>query len=122
VLGHSGGDDAIRLYCNVVRGVLGIVGEVYRRGGDEVVVLAPGLCDVRARELAERTREEVEARFRAWGAEHGLHPVPTASIGLVRCTTESSEIIRLADDAQRQAKQQGKNRVVCLAHGPATVV
>jgi diguanylate cyclase (GGDEF)-like protein len=116
-MGHGVGDEAIRLYCSIVQRVLGGVGEVYRRGGDEVVVLAPSLAEQRARELAERTRVEIEADFKRWSVDHGLgsHP-PTASIGLVlaACKKSAQEAIQLADQAQQQAKQQGKNRVFFL--------
>jgi diguanylate cyclase (GGDEF)-like protein len=113
-LGHGGGDEAIRLYCKIVKKVLGTVCEVYRRGGDEVVALAPGLRELPARELAEQVRAEIEATFRGWSAERGVHPSPTASIGVVLSTAERSHaaIARLADEAQQEAKRQGKNRVV----------
>lgn len=115
-LGHAGGDEAIRLYSRVVKKVLGAVGEVYRRGGDEVVVLAPGICETVALELAEKTRVEIETSFQAWATQRGLRCGPTASIGIALGTTKesSSELIQLADQAQRQAKEQGKNRVVFL--------
>lgn len=115
-LGHIVGDEAIRVYCKVVKGVLGGVGEVYRRGGDEVVVLAPGLCEASARELAEITRADVEKKLSDWAAHHGLKSAPTASIGLALTVSgaTSSEVILLADEAQQRAKRQGKNRVVVL--------
>jgi diguanylate cyclase (GGDEF)-like protein len=116
-LGHGGGDAAIRFYCLIVKEILGLVGEVYRRGGDEVVVIAPGLTEERAKDLAERVRAQIESRFRVWASERGLTSGPTASIGVVlaRGTTPTSEVTRLADEAQKQAKQQGKNRVFVLS-------
>jgi diguanylate cyclase (GGDEF)-like protein len=115
-VGHAGGDEAIRLYCRVVNKVLGAVGEVYRRGGDEIVVLAPGVCETVALELAEKTRVEIETSLQAWAVQRGLHSAPTASIGIALGTAgkSSSELSQLADQAQRQAKEQGKNRVVFL--------
>jgi diguanylate cyclase (GGDEF)-like protein len=115
-LGHAAGDEAIRLYFKTIARVLGNVGEVYRRGGDEVVVLAPGLGGASARELAERTRLEVENVFRDWASERRLRSAPTASIGLAISNAEESrsQITRLADEAELQAKRQGKNRVVVL--------
>jgi len=49
-----------------VRDILGSVGEVYRRGGDEIVVLAPELGIQDAHKLAEKVRVEVEQRFQKW--------------------------------------------------------
>jgi len=115
-LGHTKGDEAIKLYCRIVREILGTVGEVYRRGGDEVVVIAPGLAETRARELAERLRLEIERRFCEWAREHASPAVPTASIGLVVAVGPApiSCLTRLLDEAEKQAKQQGKNRVFFL--------
>jgi diguanylate cyclase (GGDEF)-like protein len=115
-LGHAGGDDAIRLYCEVVKKVFESAGEVYRRGGDEVVVLAPRLSEASARDLAEKARAAVEEVFRGWVPGKGLESAPTASIGLALGNSEESraQIVKSADEAQRQAKQRGKNRVVVL--------
>jgi diguanylate cyclase (GGDEF)-like protein len=115
-LGHSMGDDALRLYCSIVKRILGPVGEVYRRGGDEVVAFAPGLDGLRARALAEDVRVAVENELRSWANEHELTVSPTASIGVVvpDGVRGVEEIVRMMDDAQHQAKQAGKNRVVFL--------
>lgn len=115
-LGHGGGDDALRRYCGVVKEIFGTVGEVYRRGGDEVVALAPGVSEKTALDLAETLRAQIEAALRAWGVDRGLHFTPTASIGVVLGTSAKSrsEMSELVDGAQKQAKQKGKNRVVFL--------
>jgi len=116
-LGHVIGDAAIRLYCHVVKEVLGSVGEVYRRGGDEVIVIAPELTETKAKDLAERVRAQIESRFRRWASEQGSPSSPTASIGLVTSPGRKAarDITRLVDEAQMQAKQQGKNRVFFLS-------
>jgi len=112
-LGHSAGDDAIRLYCRIVNDVLGSAGEVYRRGGDEIVVLAPRLDTEDATRLGEALRSEVESQFRAWAKPRGLDESPTASIGLVfsKGRVTINEVIARMDAAQHEAKRQGKNRV-----------
>jgi diguanylate cyclase (GGDEF)-like protein len=115
-LGQAGGDEALRFYCSIVKKVGGRAGEVYRRGGDEVVFLAPGLDDTSAGTLAEEVRTAIELEFRNWGAQHGIAAPPTASIGLVLTNGGRSveEVVRMMDAAQLQAKKEGKNRVVCL--------
>jgi diguanylate cyclase (GGDEF)-like protein len=112
-LGHSGGDDAIRLYCSIIKQVFARVGEVYRRGGDEIVVIAPGVDKAPAQALAEEARAEIESRFHAWGVERGLTDPPTMSIGVLTTDNKTAmgEIIELLDRVQLQAKKQGKNRV-----------
>jgi diguanylate cyclase (GGDEF)-like protein len=114
--GHTVGDEALRLYCSIVREVLGTVGEVYRRGGDEIVVLAPGMAEGTAREFAERTRAEIESRFGEWASVHDLDVPPTASIGLTMVDSGRSvtQTLDAVDRAQRHAKEQGKNRVAVV--------
>jgi len=115
-LGHSMGDEAIRLYCRIVKENLGPFGEVYRRGGDEVVVLAPGLPGPEAAGLAERLRQRIELDFREWGTRHSLETCPTASIGVVSMDlcASAEDAVKLLDQAQKSAKETGKNRVVQL--------
>ena len=115
-LGHSVGDEALRLFCTIVKNVLEFQGEVYRRGGDEIVALIPELDAQQAQMLAEKVRAAVEERFRKWGAQHNLAHPPTASIGLavVEGPRSAADVKRLIDSAQGEAKRQGKNRVICL--------
>jgi diguanylate cyclase (GGDEF)-like protein len=115
-LGHTGGDEAIRLYCTIVKQAVGRKGSVYRRGGDEVVVFVHGLTDQQARVLAEEIRAQVEEQFRSWGRSKGLTQSPTASIGLVSTRGEHSQtqLQELMDKAQQRAKEEGKNRVVSI--------
>jgi diguanylate cyclase (GGDEF)-like protein len=112
-LGHSGGDEALRLYCCAVRDALAGRGEVYRRGGDEVVAFVPRISEADARALGEAIRAKVEDSLAHWGAERGLSLTPTASIGVALTTGRASadEVVRLMDLAQQAAKEQGKNRV-----------
>lgn len=121
-LGHQAGDDAIRLYSRTVKDVLCKFGEVYRRGGDEVVAFAPGLDHATSKRLAEDVRVAIESRFAEWGASRGLTTFPTSSIGLVLSGNGSTveDTIHLMDEAQRQAKSQGKNRVVVSVCPPPT--
>jgi diguanylate cyclase (GGDEF)-like protein len=118
-LGHAGGDEAIRIYGNIVRDVLGTVAEVYRRGGDEVVAFAPGLGAETAQKLANTVRLRLEEAFRAWASQKQLPNYPTASIGVVITTQIRSpeEVIAMLDDVQLRAKKNGKNQVVCAHHG-----
>ena len=113
-LGHSGGDEAIRIYCQAVRDILGQVAETYRRGGDETVAFALDLNLHEIRTLAERARAEIQLRLAKFGSQKGLSKPPTASIGIVRTdgTQPKEQLIEILDQTQQQAKDEGKNRVV----------
>jgi diguanylate cyclase (GGDEF)-like protein len=116
-LGHSGGDEAIRLACNVLTTIFSSVAEIYRRGGDELVALAPGHRTPKTTQLAEKLREAIERAFIDWGQNKDIQKPPTASIGLVDVGPGSSkdDVVRKMDEAQAQAKREGKNRVVCYS-------
>lgn len=120
-LGHGAGDEAIRMYCRLVRDILGPVGEVYRRGGDEVIVIAPDLSVAAARELPERLRTTIEVEFRQWGETRGLARCPTVSIGgaIASGSADYDLIVRTMESAHKLAKRDGKNRVVLQACTPA---
>lgn len=112
-LGHSDGDDAIRVYATTVRNVLGSRGEVYRRGGDELVAYVIGMSDTEAALLAERLRTAIQDTMNTWAVEKALDTPPTASIGLLmilRSTTVQEMSLKL-DAVQRLAKENGRNRV-----------
>jgi diguanylate cyclase (GGDEF)-like protein len=115
-LGHTSGDEAIRLYCTLFKKVFEKCGEIYRRGGDEVIALAPGLSHDLAHQLAEELRALTEAEFKRWSAERGLSSYPTASIGVVLAGAgvTAKDICLMLDEAQGQAKLRGKNCVVFL--------
>jgi diguanylate cyclase (GGDEF)-like protein len=115
-LGHAGGDEAIRLYCQILKNTLGGAANVYRRGGDETLAICVGLDAVSARDLAEQFRSTVETRFAQFAAEKAMNQYPTASVGVVVAAPFSTLelIVKSLDEAQQQAKDEGKNRVVVV--------
>lgn len=122
-LGHKKGDEAIKLACDVLRKVTAGRAETYRRGGDELVAIAPGIRGEKAADLAEQVRSSIESSFAIWRQENATSVPVTASVGLVDVDPGSDveEAKRLLDEAQRSAKRSGKNRVVvlcCPALGP----
>lgn len=112
-LGHAAGDDAIRLASKVIKSVMGGAGEVYRRGGDEFVVIIPGCDDAEIDRLAEELRSEIQVSFENWGKDNRIEGPPTASIGIATAPRDASvfDLIKRADEAQKMSKDLGKNRV-----------
>lgn len=110
-LGHIGGDEAIRIASRIILSTTVGAGEVYRRGGDEFVIIAPDLRGSDAERLAEKIRAEIESVFLAWGRSNQLDPCPTASIGVIDADYSVSfdELTLAVDDAQQLAKDSGKN-------------
>jgi diguanylate cyclase (GGDEF)-like protein len=113
--GHPAGDD-------VLRGVAAILAEnapegalVSRYGGEEFVILAPGLDDDAVFEVAEKIRAALEAREwpnRAITASFGFSTFgpgfPTAA-----------DLVDSADKALYESKRSGRNRVTHFESLPA---
>jgi diguanylate cyclase (GGDEF)-like protein len=114
VLGHSGGDEGIRLACRIAEQTLGGVGEVYRRGGDEIIAIAPDTSAIELARVCELTRARIETEFASWCSTRGVTPPVTASIGatLRRADEDYEALIARIDEIQNRAKSTGKNRSI----------
>jgi diguanylate cyclase (GGDEF)-like protein len=110
--GQSAGDLVMKAYLEVVRDCLGLFGTAYRGVGDEVAALVVGQGHQRAVELAETIRKGIES-LRLDYKGTALSKV-TASIGVATTPPEDRklEIESLAESRKRQAKENGRNRVV----------
>ena len=84
-----------------------------RAGGEEFLVLLPGVSVVAAQQTAERLRQAI--------AGQPFAPVGTltVSLGVAHFPTFHADVeqaLRLADKALYLAKEQGRNRVVVYPH------
>jgi len=110
--GHQVGDQALRAIANAIQNTLRTGDLVGRYGGEEIVCLTLIKQPQDAPIAFERVREAVESiQLRAGGVRVPI----TVSVGVTtdRCTS-LEQMIRRADEAVYQAKQAGRNRVVCL--------
>lgn len=107
--GHDAGDRALRLFARCVRAGLRAEDLVSRYGGEEFVLILPGLSAPQAANALERVQEQLRGALAAGGAA----PF-TASWGLAHSSQASSleELTRLADVALFRAKREGRNRIV----------
>lgn len=110
--GHDRGDAALRDIAYELRKRLRSFELVYRLGGEEFLVVLPGLDSDRGAEIAERLRAAVQ------GARPAGIPM-TVSIGVSAARGELVDyepLFKAADDALYEAKRAGRNAVV---HRPA---
>ncbi|HEV2783715.1 MAG TPA: GGDEF domain-containing protein [Actinophytocola sp.] len=112
--GHLAGDTILKAVAATISGVLRPGDAVGRFGGEEFVVLLPGITGPDARAVAERIRGSI-ARLEVT-LDHG-RPVRglSASIGIATYPATGATIERLlqaADSAMYRAKATGRNRVV----------
>lgn len=110
--GHQTGDVVLREVGEVIGSVVRADTPVARFGGEEFVVLLPGVDADTGIALAERVRAAIEAHD--WEAiATGLKVTTSAGVAegpLVGIR----ELLRLADTALYDAKRAGRNRVIAL--------
>jgi len=107
--GHETGDRALRILSRTMRQSVRDLDVLARWGGEEFVLLLPGLTSQQAVEVLERVRTNLTIEQAA-----GAIPPFTISFGVCDDTygVELDELLRQADYALMVAKQTGRNRVV----------
>lgn len=106
--GHAAGDAALIALAATLREQMRQTDLVGRIGGEEFALLLPGLNRQQASQRAEQLRLAVHAIRRPDG-------MMTVSIGVAECSHADEMIEALlarADKAMRQAKRDGRDRIV----------
>jgi len=109
--GHQGGDRALRSVVAEIQGCIRASDQLFRYGGEEFAVVARNTSATAGGWIAERIRARVEgSRCRHEGVDIGV----TLSLGVTahRAGDDASTLLARADAALRQAKSQGRNRVI----------
>jgi diguanylate cyclase (GGDEF)-like protein len=114
--GHQAGDEALRALAGLIgANVRRPTDLVARYGGEEFSVVLAETDSEGARQIAEQIRQQVE-QLPLVGADGS--PM-TASIGIATWTVDSElsleQLLFSADKALYQAKEGGRNRVVCAS-------
>jgi diguanylate cyclase (GGDEF)-like protein len=118
--GHLAGDRALVAVARIFRRHASATDVAARFGGEEFVLLMPGMEKEQARQVAEQIRRETAAE-RLENDDGGVFSV-TLSLGVAAFPTDATTIqglIKAADEAVYAAKREGKNRVCAYATGVA---
>lgn len=111
--GHSVGDEVLRQISQLLKYHINDLGEVYRWGGEEFVVLLPVTGLFEANQVANKlVRKVAEKHFNIQGL---LELQTTISVGVAQWLSSESickETLERADKALYKAKAAGKNAVV----------
>jgi diguanylate cyclase (GGDEF)-like protein len=109
VYGHDAGDRALRLFARTLRDAIRPSDLPCRFGGEEFVVVLPDCSVAEATAILERVRERLDAAIR--GADV---PTFTVSFGISQRDEGRpfEDVLADADTALRQAKADGRDRVV----------
>ncbi len=106
--GHDRGDAALRDVAYELRKRLRSFELAYRLGGEEFLIVLPGVTQAEGREVGERLRAAIE--------ESQPSGIPlTVSLGLACAAGEAvvyETLFKAADEALYEAKHAGRNRVV----------
>ncbi len=105
---HRVGDEVLQHTASLLRVQLRLEDTICRYGGEEFVVLLPGVDLGAAVSAMERLR--VAMLEYDWG-QLGLEQTVTVCIG-VASSVDAPSLVDFADAAQYRAKQSGRNRVV----------
>ena len=111
--GHAIGDACLCAVTEAIHAEMQADQQLGRIGGEEFLLLLPGIARRHGRDLAERIRAQVSARC---AKVHGAPVALTLSIGVVECQPQdtAASLLQRADAAMYQAKHEGRNRVVVL--------
>ncbi len=115
--GHLAGDECLRTLARNLNDCLAPETAVIARfGGEEFVVVLPGVAAARAMEIAERIRQQISSMPVRYA---GKDIVMTASIGAYSVPAglgvTVDDVLHRADDALYAAKHAGRNRVHAAA-------
>jgi diguanylate cyclase (GGDEF)-like protein len=116
--GHQGGDKILRQLASRVTADLRDIDSFGRYGGEQFLLILPQTALAGAQVKAERIRASIEAlRFDDMPADLKV----TVSIGLAEFQAGEStdDTLARADLALYQAKDTGRNRVVCAINNAA---
>ncbi len=113
--GHAQGDQCLQAVADTLQCVFARAGEVVARlGGEEFVVLLPGVDAESAHRSAVRLQQRLAERELPHEAS-AVSPHVTLSIGLAGFEADSmdqfEQLLRRADEALYRAKTQGRNRI-----------
>ena len=110
--GHTAGDEVLCEFANRLKANVRSMDLVSRMGGEEFMVVMPDVQPTMASDIAERVRGAVEADGFALSGTDTAIPV-TVSIGLavLRQGETAFELIKRADTALYDSKNDGRNRV-----------
>ncbi len=112
--GHDRGDAVLRDIAYEMRKRLRSFELIYRLGGEEFLILLPGIDRLAGREIAERLCAAVES-----ARPTGIRI--TISLGLSSASGDGIDydtLFKAADEALYEAKRTGRNRVVVAPASP----
>jgi len=107
-LGHDAGDDVLQLAAGCFRAHLRPSDRVCRWGGDEFLILLPGVPASRADAIAQRLRTAFAADPRSRGTTMTIGIADTTALPPGDCA--ATRLVAIADECLLAAKRSGRDR------------
>jgi diguanylate cyclase (GGDEF)-like protein len=111
--GHLIGDRILETLCTAIKKNIKQNDAVGRWGGEEFVISLPNATGNQAVQIAQRISETLK-NLRVVDRDQHTVPIPTISQGIAVCPSETNEIYRLIDIADKRlykAKERGRNQI-----------
>ncbi|MDO5101568.1 MAG: GGDEF domain-containing protein [Lautropia sp.] len=108
--GHNAGDDALRYFAAAIKGQLRPSDRCSRYGGDEFVLLLPGVGLHMGVEIMRRLQRVVVERTLVYGSGE-INLSFSAGVAVAEPNMSLEDALHRADDALYEAKLAGRNRV-----------
>ncbi len=111
--GHQAGDALLKQISQMILQRVRSTDIVCRYGGEEITIILPHTAKENAKTVAVGLLTQIAAHPFTHCEDQPLGAV-TVSIGIAECPTDSrdtTEVIRMADQALYRAKQEGRNRL-----------
>lgn len=111
--GDASGDQALAAIASAIKNSVREDDRVYRKGGEEIVVLLPGMDHPSAIQAAERIRLAVE-RLAIPHSDSSVKPWITVTVGLASASSRSTvrQLVSSAADQAMGAKASGRRNEV----------
>ncbi|QQM31337.1 diguanylate cyclase [Martelella lutilitoris] len=113
--GHLAGDDVLRQVADVISKNARKEDRAYRYGGEEFVMIMPGLRAYEAAAIAERVRKAVAEQVMILPDGDERHLTISIGVSVFNPQASQPDIVDLADKALYTAKTEGRNRVKVTA-------
>ena len=114
--GHAAGDEVLSFVGRLLAGCLREEDIAVRMGGDEFLLLLPGVRATQANAIVQR----IVALFRQHGSSYVVDPPLTMSAGIVSLETDANDdaprLLEYADRALYAAKQHGRDAIRVYNH------
>ena len=109
--GHGAGDEVLKVFASVTRGLIREGDILGRYGGEEFILALPNTPKAVAQKIAQRICDQIALQQIE---DSGNTITVTASIGLVsspKSNMDLESMTKIADDLLYEAKANGRNRV-----------